>query len=45
MPIKKIAVPVALALAAVALPLSEAADGYAMFRSKADGCVKVVLQP
>ena len=27
------------------LPLEEAALGYEIFRNKADGCVKVVLQP
>ena len=27
------------------LPLSQAADAYAMFRSKTDDCVKVVLDP
>lgn len=27
------------------LPLEEAARGYAMFRDKADGCIKVTLQP
>ncbi len=27
------------------LPLSEAANGYEMFRGKHDGCVKVVLKP
>ena len=26
-------------------PLSEAAEAYAMFQAKADGCVKVVLKP
>lgn len=26
-------------------PLSEAADAYAMFQAKDDGCIKVVLQP
>ena len=32
-------------LATHRLPLEEAAEGYRMFREKADGCVKVVLQP
>ena len=27
------------------LPLEEAPRGYEMFRDKADGCIKVVLQP
>jgi threonine dehydrogenase-like Zn-dependent dehydrogenase len=27
------------------LPLREAPRGYAMFRDKTDGCIKVVLQP
>jgi threonine dehydrogenase-like Zn-dependent dehydrogenase len=27
------------------LPLSEALRGYAMFRDKTDGCIKIVLQP
>ncbi|MGD0062731.1 MAG: hypothetical protein ABSB76_04725 [Streptosporangiaceae bacterium] len=27
------------------LPLAEAPRGYDMFRDKADGCIKVVLQP
>ena len=27
------------------LPLEQAPDGYRMFRDKADGCIKVVLQP
>jgi threonine dehydrogenase-like Zn-dependent dehydrogenase len=27
------------------LPLEEAPQGYEMFRDKADGCIKVVLQP
>ena len=27
------------------VPLSEAPDAYRMFRDKADGCVKVVLEP
>jgi threonine dehydrogenase-like Zn-dependent dehydrogenase len=27
------------------LPLSEAAEGYKMFREKEDGCIKVVLDP
>jgi threonine dehydrogenase-like Zn-dependent dehydrogenase len=27
------------------LPLAEAARGYELFRNKADGCIKVVLQP
>lgn len=27
------------------LPLEDAADAYSMFRDKADGCIKVVLQP
>ncbi len=27
------------------LPLADAANGYEMFRDKADGCIKVVLQP
>jgi threonine dehydrogenase-like Zn-dependent dehydrogenase len=32
-------------LATHRVPLSEAADAYAMFQEKRDGCVKVVLQP
>ena len=32
-------------LATHRLPLSEAADAYAMFQEKRDGCVKVVLTP
>lgn len=32
-------------LATHVLPLSEAARGYELFQAKADGCVKVVLQP
>jgi threonine dehydrogenase-like Zn-dependent dehydrogenase len=27
------------------LPLEQAPHGYDMFRNKADGCIKVVLQP
>src|SRR5690606_32376858 len=27
------------------VPLSDAPDAYRMFRDKADGCIKVVLQP
>lgn len=27
------------------LPLEQAPHGYAIFRDKADGCLKVVLQP
>jgi len=27
------------------LPLSQAPQGYAMFREKRDGCIKVVLDP
>ena len=27
------------------LPLAQAPEGYAMFQQKADGCIKVVLQP
>jgi threonine dehydrogenase-like Zn-dependent dehydrogenase len=27
------------------LPLDEAPHGYEIFRNKADGCIKVVLQP
>lgn len=27
------------------LPLADAPDGYEMFRSKTDGCLKVVLRP
>ena len=27
------------------LPLSQAAEGYRMFRDKEDSCVKVVLKP
>jgi threonine dehydrogenase-like Zn-dependent dehydrogenase len=27
------------------LPLEEAPHGYEIFRDKADGCIKVVLQP
>jgi threonine dehydrogenase-like Zn-dependent dehydrogenase len=27
------------------LPLSEAAEGYRLFRDRLDGCVKVVLRP
>ena len=32
-------------LATHVLPLSDAARGYELFQAKADGCVKVVLQP
>jgi len=32
-------------LATHRVPLSEAADAYAMFQAKDDGCIKVVLQP
>ncbi|MGB3256662.1 MAG: zinc-dependent alcohol dehydrogenase [Ornithinimicrobium sp.] len=32
-------------LATHRVPLSEAADAYAMFQAKRDGCVKVVLRP
>jgi threonine dehydrogenase-like Zn-dependent dehydrogenase len=32
-------------LATHRVPLSEAADAYAMFQAKQDGCIKVVLQP
>jgi len=32
-------------LATHRVPLSEAADAYAMFQAKRDGCIKVVLQP
>lgn len=32
-------------LATHRLPLDQAADAYAMFQAKSDGCVKVVLQP
>ncbi len=32
-------------LATHRVPLSEAAEAYAMFQAKANGCVKVVLQP
>ena len=32
-------------LATHILPLSDAARGYELFQAKADGCVKVVLQP
>jgi threonine dehydrogenase-like Zn-dependent dehydrogenase len=27
------------------LPLEQAPHGYEIFRNKADGCIKVVLQP
>jgi threonine dehydrogenase-like Zn-dependent dehydrogenase len=33
------------ALATHHLPLEDAAHGYEIFRDKADGCIKVVLQP
>jgi threonine dehydrogenase-like Zn-dependent dehydrogenase len=26
-------------------PLAEAAEAYAMFQAKSDGCIKVVLKP
>ncbi len=32
-------------LATHRLPLEQAAEGYAMFQTKSDGCVKVVLKP
>jgi len=35
----------ALDLVTHRLPLTEAADGYKMFRNKDDGCIKVVLKP
>ncbi|MGB3687202.1 MAG: glutathione-dependent formaldehyde dehydrogenase, partial [Ornithinimicrobium sp.] len=32
-------------LATHRVPLEDAADAYAMFQAKRDGCIKVVLQP
>ncbi|NLG22960.1 MAG: glutathione-dependent formaldehyde dehydrogenase, partial [Actinomycetales bacterium] len=32
-------------LATHRIPLDEAPDGYRLFQTKTDGCIKVVLQP